>query len=120
MSAIIKYLIPILALISTPALAIDSAYVGVWAPSAEACKADDRTAFRITPKGADGKEWQCDIKKASQDGAGWRVRLSCAAEGNEYTLILRWHLTPDGRLRETNKGKTHEYVRCNDSDYRPT
>ncbi len=116
----IRYLIPMMVLISTPALAIDPAYVGVWAPSPEACKADDRSAFRITPKGADGREWDCDMKKASNDGAGWLVHLACAAEGNDYTLILRWQLAPDGRLHEIKKGQSHEYVRCKDSDYHPT
>ncbi len=116
----IKTLVPILILISTPALAIDQAYVGVWAPSAEACTADDRSPFRVTSNGIDGREWGCNVKRAARDRVGWLLHLSCAAEGNEYVLNLRWHLSPDGHLHETNKGKLYEYVRCKDSDYRPT
>jgi hypothetical protein len=115
--ALIKNLIPILVSISTPALAIDPAYVGVWAPSPEACKDAGSTAFRITPNGIYGREWQCKIQQASSDGAAWLVRLSCAAEGNEYGLNLRWQLAPNGRLRETQKGQLSEYGRCKDSDY---
>jgi hypothetical protein len=103
--------------ISTPA-AIDPAYVGVWAPYPGACRADDRTAFRLRPKGISGREFECQLEQASSDRAGWLVRLSCAAEGNEYTLNLRWQLTPNGRLRETQKGQSTEYVRCRDSAYR--
>jgi hypothetical protein len=111
----IKSLIPILVLISTPALAIDPAYLGFWAPSPGACRADDRTAFRITPRGISGWEFECKMKQASSDGAGWLVHLSCGAEGNDYTLTLRWHLAPNGHLRETQKGKSQEYVRCKDN-----
>jgi hypothetical protein len=49
-----KHLIPILMLTSTPALAIDPAFVGVWAPGSKGCKAQDSAAFRITQKGIDG------------------------------------------------------------------
>jgi len=49
--AMLKTLTAILFLISTPALALDPAYLGVRAPNAASCRADDRTAFRITPKG---------------------------------------------------------------------
>jgi hypothetical protein len=118
MRGIVKGLIPILALISTPALAIDSGYVGVWAPNPGACRADDRTVFRITPKEMHGPEWSCAIRQASSESGGWLVRLSCASEGNDYPLTLRWSLGPDGRLHETRKGQSSEYVRCKDSDYR--
>jgi hypothetical protein len=111
----IKSLIPILVMISTPAMAIDAAYLGVWAPSPEACNADDRTAFRITPKGISGRELECETKQASADGAGWRVRLWCGSEGYDSTITLRWRLAPDGHLHETQKGgKSYDYVRCRD------
>jgi hypothetical protein len=111
----IKYLIPVLVLISTPALAIDPAYLGFWAPSPKACRADERTAFRITPKGISSYEEGCEINQASPDGAGWLVRLSCASEGYDSTVTLRWQLMPNGRLRETMKGRTSEYIRCKDN-----
>jgi hypothetical protein len=113
----LKNLIPILVLISTPALAIDPDYVGAWAPSPEACKDGGRTAFRITPKGTYGREWSCEIKQATSDGAGWLVHLSCAVEGTESTPTWRWYLAPNGRLREAQKDRLSEYVRCKDSDY---
>ncbi len=61
-----------------------------------------------------------DDKQESHDGAGWLVHLSCDAEGNTYTLTLQWYLSPNGHLHEIQKGQSHEYVRCKDSDYRPT
>jgi hypothetical protein len=101
-----------------PTQAIDPSYLGVWAPDPGACRADDRTVFRITPKELHGPEWSCAIKQASSEGGGWLVRLSCASEGNEYSLTLRWRLGPGGRLHESQKGKSSAYVRCKDSDYR--
>jgi hypothetical protein len=110
-----KLLVPMLVMISTPALAIDPAYLGVWAPILEACNPDDRTAFRITLKGISGRELECETKQESSDGAGWRVRLWCGSEGADSTITLRWHLAPDGRLREDQEGgKSYEYVRCKD------
>jgi hypothetical protein len=112
----IKSLIPILVLISTPALAIDPAYLGLWSLSLDECSADDRTAFRITPKGISGKELECEIKQQSSDGGGWRVRLWCGSEGYDSTLTLRWRLMPNGRLHEDQKGgKSYDYVRCKDN-----
>src|SRR5690349_2103060 len=82
---IIKNPIPILVLvlISTPALAIDPAYLGVWAPSPQSCRAGDRTAFRFTPKGISGIELECETKQASSDGSSWLVRLWCGSEGTD-------------------------------------
>jgi hypothetical protein len=117
----IKHLVPILVLIliSTPALAIDPAYLGLWAPSPEACKPDDRTAFRITPKGISGRELECETKQASSDSSGWLVRLWCGSEGTDSTITLRWRLIPNGHLHEDQKGgKSYDYVRCKESGYR--
>jgi hypothetical protein len=115
----IKSLVPILVLISTPALAIDPAYLGLWAPSPEACRPDDRTAFRITPKGISGRELECETKQASSDSSGWLVRLRCGSEGTDSTITLRWRLMPNGHLHEDQKGgKSYDYVRCNERGYR--
>src|SRR5260221_10920885 len=97
----------------------DPGYAGVWAPSVGACKADDRTTFRITPKGISGKELECEIKQASADGGGWLVRLSCGSEGTDSTLTVRWRLMPNGRLHEDQKGgKSYDYVRCTENAHR--
>lgn len=110
----IKTLVPMLLAMSTPALAIDPAYLGVWAPSAQECTGDDRTAFRITPQGMSGREIECETKAESSDSDGWLVRLWCGQEGVDLTLTLRWRLEPDGRLREVQEdGKRYEYIRCN-------
>ena len=82
----IRYVIAVVVSISTPALAIDPAYFGVWAPSPAECRPDDRAGFRITPKGINGREWGCEIKQQSSDGGGWLVHLACATEGTEHAL----------------------------------
>jgi hypothetical protein len=99
-------------LISGPALAIDHAYLGVWTREAGQCDFSGAGPFRITPKGITGHEFDCTTKRATPDGGGWLVRLSCSGEGNTYNLTLRWKILPDGHLREIAKGKVVEYVRC--------
>ncbi len=108
----IKNLIPIVVLISAPALAIDRAYLGAWTPEPGKCDFSGAGPFRITPKGIEGHEFDCTTKRATPGDTGWRVHLSCSAEGNTYNLTLRWKITTDGHLRETTKKKVVEYVRC--------
>ena len=113
MRGLIKSVIPILVLVPTPALAIDPAYLGLWAPSPEAGKTDARTAFRITPKGISGVELECETKQASSDGSSWLVRLWCGSEGTDSTITVRWRLMPNGHLHEDQKGgKSYDYIRC--------
>jgi hypothetical protein len=109
---LIKHLVPILLLISNPALAIDPAYLGVWAREPGNCDLSGAGPFRITPKGITGHEFDCTTKRAIPNGGGWLVHLSCAGEGDTYNLTLRWKILPDGHLRETAKGKVVEYMRC--------
>jgi hypothetical protein len=106
-------LITALMAMSTQALAIGPAYLGVWAPTPQECTGDDRTAFRITLQGMSGREIECETKQELLDGAGWLVRLWCGQEGVDVNLTLRWLLEPDGRLREVQEdGKAYEYIRC--------
>jgi hypothetical protein len=94
--------------------------MGVWAPTAAACKAGGRDVFRITPKGEEGREWQCDIKRASERADGWDMRMACASEGNDYKETMRWAMDKSGRLHEEVGRKTKIYVRCSDGDFRET
>jgi hypothetical protein len=98
--------------ISTPALAIDGAYIGDWTPEPGKCDFSGFGPFRITAKGMEGHEESCTTKHAKSDNDGLRVQLSCAAEGRTYDLALRWKIMPDGHLRETTKKKVVDYVRC--------
>jgi hypothetical protein len=95
-------------------------YVGVWAPTAAACKGGGRDVFRITPKGEEGREWQCDIKQASERAGGWNMSMACASEGNDYNETMRWVMDKSGRLHEEIGRKTKTYVRCSDGDFRET
>jgi hypothetical protein len=108
-----KIVASILLFASTPALAIDPAYLGFWVSNPSQCHYREWPGqFKITPKGREEQESSCSTRRASRDGSAWVVRLSCSGEGEIYKLSLRWELTPDGRLRETRDGKVHEYVRC--------
>ena len=68
-------MISILALTATRALAIDPAYLGVWAEAMDQCGIYDRRAFRITPDGLTGIELTCETREEAPEGSGWRVRL---------------------------------------------
>jgi hypothetical protein len=91
-----KYSISLSLLMSTPVLATEPAYIGVWASDSEGCKYP-REVLQITKKEITGNEWMCRIKNISSDGAGWLASLACAGEGSEYTL------TSNGHFRETLK-----------------
>jgi hypothetical protein len=95
-------------------------YVGVWAPTTAGCKGGGRDVFRITPKGEEGREWQCNIKQASERADGWSMRMACASEGNDYNETMRWAMDKSGRLLEKIGRKTKTYVRCSDGDFRET
>lgn len=107
-----KNLVPILLLISTPAQAIDRAYLGVWTPEPGNCDFSGAGPFRITEKGIEEHEHACTTERATPDGDGWVVHLSCVGEGYKSNLTLRWKILPNGHLREIAKGKVVEYVRC--------
>lgn len=102
----------ILVVISTPAFAIDAAYIGAWTPEPGKCDFSGFGPFRITAKGIEGHEESCTMKHAKSDKDGLLVQLSCAAEGETFKRALRWKIMPDGHLRETTKEKVVDYVRC--------
>jgi hypothetical protein len=118
-----KYFISLSLLMSTPVLAAELAYIGVWASDAEECKYPSEV-LQITKREMRGKEWMCRIKNISSDGAGWLARLACAGEGSEYTLTSHWEIASNGHFRDTLKtcsppavcsgqaGRSTEYVRC--------
>jgi len=106
----------------TPAFGAEPTYVGVWARSPKDCKpyptgTRNEDNFKITRKTARGHEWSCDIERIVPEGPGWLARLSCAAEGTEYVRTVRWQPALNGRLRETEKGRSHDLVRCLDSEF---
>jgi hypothetical protein len=94
----------------SPALAIDPAYLGYWAENAAACTPHD--AFRITQEGFSAREGACRTTEAHKEGKDWVLRLRCASEGFESNVTLHWQLGQDGRLQETQDGRTTTYVRC--------
>jgi hypothetical protein len=117
-----RFAAALLVLISTPALA-DPGYVGVWAPSTEHCEADphktEDAPFRIGTRKVEGStEWSCTIDQVAKDGKGWRASLACASEGSAYRRDVRWSASK-GVLTEVEKGKTRDYAKCWDSDFKP-
>jgi hypothetical protein len=114
--AMLRKLVPLLVVISTPAFAIDRAYIGAWAEDPRKCNFSGSGPFRITEKGMEGHEFVCTTKRATSESAGLRVDLSCAQEDNTYNITLRWKITPNGHLRETTNEKVVEYVRCKPDD----
>jgi hypothetical protein len=97
------------ALMSSTSNAIDNTYVGTWSRNA-ACEIDE--AFQITQQGMSGHEFICTTTRSLREKGGWNLRLSCSAEGESYTLNVRWRLLKSGNLRQTIKGKTVEFLRC--------
>lgn len=79
-----RRLILLLTLTTTPVLAAEP-YIGVWASSAKACKADphktEDAAIRITRTTVQSGEWRCAIKGRTVTGTDWSLKAACAQEG---------------------------------------
>jgi hypothetical protein len=67
---------PILVLISTPAFAVDRAYLGAWAPDYGKCNFSGAGPFRITAKGIEGHEFTCTTQRTTSDSAGLLIFLA--------------------------------------------
>lgn len=115
-------MIAALALMTTPVLAADPGFVGTWASSSKACKANPNVtgnaAFVIDRAAMYGNEWQCEIKNTVLTGeGGWRVGLACASEGDEYKRRVVWRLVGE-KLHQVEGGKIATFTRCAMGDYR--
>ncbi|MBE7158922.1 MAG: hypothetical protein INR62_10915 [Rhodospirillales bacterium] len=99
-------------LASTPAWAIDKAYLGVWTAKAGECDFSGAGPFRITARGLEEHETSCRTKRARQDSTGWSVQMSCANEGSVDKISLHWQLLSNGHLKEVSKDGNKDYVRC--------
>jgi hypothetical protein len=93
-----------LILTTTPVLAAEP-YIGVWASSAKACKADphktEDAAIRITRTEVLSGEWRCEIKRRTVTGKDWSLKAACAGEGEISTVGF----------------ESKRFTRCQDGDF---
>jgi hypothetical protein len=108
----LKTAFALLLLTTAPAMAFDRAFIGSWAPDSQSCDPDGNSRFNVTPKGMGGREFSCDLKRATPNGPSWRLQYSCVGEGDTYALDLKWRLDANGHLIEQSEGKTTDYTRC--------
>jgi hypothetical protein len=98
-----------------PAAQTQATIVGIWAPDASACSANN---FRegllpavINTDGAWAGETFCIFKNQRQTETDWRVVASCSNPREHWTARVR--LTVKGnRLTWTSKRGTQAYTRC--------
>jgi hypothetical protein len=97
-------LILLLTLTTTPALAAEP-YIGVWASSPAACKADphktDDAAIRISSKTVETGEASCQIKSRTVKGSAWSLKTACIEEGE--TSVVEFD--------------SAHFTRCQDGDF---
>jgi hypothetical protein len=100
---------------ATPDLAKRATIVGVWAPDAGTCSAQN---FRegllptvIVGEGAWAGETFCMFKNKEQTETGWRVVAKCSNQREQWTSNIRLTVS-DNRLTWTSKRGTQIYTRC--------
>ncbi|WP_162596192.1 hypothetical protein [Methylobacterium sp. 17Sr1-1] len=94
-------------------------YVGIWSPSAKACKADplkvEGAIFRIERSQIIWNETTCTFKlsAARATAGGMRIPATCDSEGTTSRTTYAFDRV-DGRMRMNG----HVMARCKDSDWR--
>ena len=105
---------------AAPAFATPAPYEGEWSTSAAACADSDgpNDTIRISEDRYTGYELHCRIRRAAQAGAGWRLHMSCEAEGERLkgsALVSSPRpdmLTVEQRLAGNPKPTRTTLVRC--------
>ncbi|GJE62682.1 hypothetical protein [Methylobacterium trifolii] len=91
-------------------------YEGFWALDAKDCKEPSDGNFRIEGTAYKGWESQCTIDRATKEGEGWELAMSCGGEGETWKETTTYVPEADGRLFVLDKGrKVRSYLRCEGS-----
>lgn len=88
-------------------------YEGSWAANAKDCREPSDGNFRIQGTAYKGWESECTIDRATRQGEGWALTMSCGGEGETWKETRTYVPEADGRLAVFDKGrKTASYLRC--------
>jgi hypothetical protein len=88
-------------------------YEGSWAVAAKDCKEPSDGNFRIQGTAYKGWESECTIDRATRQGEGWALTMSCGGEGETWKETRTYVPEADGRLAVFDKGRrTASYLRC--------
>lgn len=103
-----------------PTLAAARPYEGLWSSSAAGCSDRDGPNDTVHIRGDryDGYELHCRIRNADRSGDGWRLRMTCEAEGERLrasariTMVQSGVLTVEQRLEGISAPTRSQLVRC--------
>lgn len=88
-------------------------YEGSWAMDAKDCREPSDGNFRIQGTAYKGWESECTIDRATRQGEGWALTMSCGGEGETWKETRTYVPEADGRLSVLDKGRrTSTYQRC--------
>lgn len=90
-----------------------AALQGKWESSLKACFSPSDAYLLIDDGSYSGHEFSCSIPASAYTADGFRGKLSCAAEGEEFDVATQALLSGDGKtLRISSDNGAHIYVRC--------
>lgn len=88
-------------------------YEGFWASDAKDCKEPSDGNFRIEGTTYKGWESECTIDRATMQGEGWELAMSCTGEGETWKENATYVAEANGTLSVLDKGrKIRSYLRC--------
>jgi hypothetical protein len=94
----------------------ETTYIGVWARSRADCFRTERGAppLAISAQHAEsfgGLAGKCQFAQVPQEGAGWRTRARCSADGRSWTANVQLKVTGSTLIWSSERGRA-TYYRC--------
>jgi hypothetical protein len=94
----------------------ETTYIGVWARSRADCFRTERGAppLAISAQHAEsfgGLAGKCQFAQVQQEGAGWRTRARCSADGRSWTANVQLKVTGSTLIWSSERGRA-TYYRC--------
>jgi hypothetical protein len=94
---------------------IEETYVGAWARSRADCfQETDAPPLAISAQRAEsfgGLEGSCEFAQVQREGAGWRTRARCSANGKSWTANVQLRVTGSTLSWSSERGRAI-YYRC--------
>jgi hypothetical protein len=91
-----------------------ASYVGAWARSRADCFQTNAPPLAISAGRADsfgGIMGSCEFEEIQRDGAGWRTRARCSADGKNWTANVQLRVSGSTLVWSSERGRA-TYYRC--------
>jgi hypothetical protein len=94
---------------------VEETYIGAWARSRADCfQETDAPPLAISARRAEsfgGAQGTCEFAQVQREGAGWRTRARCSANGKSWTANVQLRVTGSTLSWSSERGRAI-YYRC--------